>query len=270
MSPHRALLVAVALTGVLTAVSASGCASVDQAANVSATASPEPSPLQAGDACPDDAAAGKQVHFEGKMGDDLRGVELGSGEVGIVLAHEDDGSVCEWLPFGKELADKGYRVLTFDFVGNSNGVSRGPDTNQVNQVVAAAAFLRQEGATSIVLLGASMGATAVLDSTLSMAPAPTAIVALSPPARFDGLDAIDGARSIRVPLLVVVAERDQIRFPDIPDTAQAVYNAAPTRNKKLIVVDGLEHGHNLVTKGFGPEATRQQVFSWLSTNAHAR
>ncbi|NUR27945.1 MAG: alpha/beta fold hydrolase [Catenulispora sp.] len=259
-----------ALTGVLTAGLTSGCAPADQAANVAATVSPEPSTLQAGDACPDDAAAGKQVNFEGKMGDDLRGVELGSGEVGIVLAHEDDGSVCEWLPYAKELADKGYRVLTFDFVGNSNGVSRGPDTNQVNQVVAAAAFLRQQGASSIVLFGAAMGATAVLDSSLSMTPAPTAIVALSPPAKFDGLDAIDGARSIRVPLLVVVAERDRYRFPDIPETAQAVYNAAPTKTKKLITVDGLEHGHNLVTKGFGPEPTRQAVFSWLSTNAHAR
>ena len=44
----------------------------------------------------------------------LEGVVLGSGPRGVVLAHASDGSFCEWLPYARDLAAAGYRVLAYD------------------------------------------------------------------------------------------------------------------------------------------------------------
>src|SRR6266545_2737850 len=40
---------------------------------------------------------------------------FGKGPVGIVLAHESDGSLCNWASIAPEFANAGYRVLIFDF-----------------------------------------------------------------------------------------------------------------------------------------------------------
>ena len=47
----------------------------------------------------------------------LHGVELGAGTAGVVLAHENNGSLCEWLGTAKTLAEDGYHVLALDFRG---------------------------------------------------------------------------------------------------------------------------------------------------------
>jgi pimeloyl-ACP methyl ester carboxylesterase len=106
----------------------------------------------AGARCPDLARTGRQITF----GDGLRGVVLGDGASGVVLAHMSGGSVCQWLPYGAELAGRGYRVLAFDFAGS--GASPRSRVTQDRQVVAAAAALRADGARSVALVGGSMGA----------------------------------------------------------------------------------------------------------------
>src|SRR5512132_956092 len=40
---------------------------------------------------------------------------FGEGPVGIVLAHERGGSLCNWASIAPEFANAGYRVLIFDF-----------------------------------------------------------------------------------------------------------------------------------------------------------
>src|SRR5258708_1347278 len=47
----------------------------------------------------------------------LQGAVLGKGSVGLVLAHQNQGSACQWLPNAMEFAQQGYRVLIFSFSG---------------------------------------------------------------------------------------------------------------------------------------------------------
>src|SRR6266540_928444 len=40
---------------------------------------------------------------------------LGSGGNGVVLSNQSDQNLCGWLPFGKVLAERGFRVLLYDY-----------------------------------------------------------------------------------------------------------------------------------------------------------
>src|SRR5262245_48348448 len=139
--------------------------------------------------CPSDSAGGRQVWFTDANRVALGGVELGTGGSGVVLAHIADGDSCEWLPFGRQLAAAGYRVLAFDFAGSGvSGQLTGGDRRDAN-VAAAAAHLRGEGATAVVLIGASMGANASLVAATEIGPPVAGVVSLSAPAVYDDLDA---------------------------------------------------------------------------------
>jgi esterase/lipase len=228
---------------------------------------PSQQPVEAGHACEELSDTGNQVEFGDELGDEIHGIELGLGRTGVVLAHEESGDVCEWLPFAQELQANGYHVLVFDFIDDSVGVSKGPEGDKVRQLQSAETFLRKLGAQSIVLMGASMGATAVLDAGGVLSPGPVAVVALSPIGDYKGMKAVDGAKKITMPLLVAAGKKDTITYPDIPDTAQAVYAQAPAKDKKLVFNNDELHGHNIVTQGIGLAEVRVQVLTWLTTAA---
>src|SRR5258706_5309871 len=139
------------------------------AACSAATPKPSPTPtVNAWDACPRWASQARSVSFGVDGAHNLLGMVIGTGKTGIVLAHQVDGTMCNWMPVAKKLADRGYRVLAFDF--NGFGVSQTTTLGADEDVVAAAAFLRSDGATSIVLMGASMGGTAVVAAGVEITP----------------------------------------------------------------------------------------------------
>ena len=47
----------------------------------------------------------------------LYAIEVGTGSVGVVLAHESPADLCGWLPYIATLTHAGLRVLSFDFRG---------------------------------------------------------------------------------------------------------------------------------------------------------
>src|SRR6185503_15710753 len=55
---------------------------------------------RAGAKCAELAAEGRQARFKAADGTRLAGVELGKGKTGVVLAHQNQSDLCEWLPFG--------------------------------------------------------------------------------------------------------------------------------------------------------------------------
>src|SRR6266516_1742530 len=73
---------------------------------------------------------------------------LGSGTSGVVLSNQSDQNLCGWLPFGKVLAERGFRVLLYDY---------GAATDPAGDVALAAAKLRSLGA-GTGLLGGAAGA----------------------------------------------------------------------------------------------------------------
>jgi dienelactone hydrolase len=214
--------------------------------------SPSPEGPRAGSHCKDLADLGKQARFATPAGTQLVGVELGTGAKGVVLAHQNASNLCEWLLFGKRLADLGYRVLAFDFGGDGDsGPQRGDDRLDDN-VVAAATHLRGAGVTDVVLMGASKGGTASLSAAVTLNPAPAAVVTLSAPKVFGGISAEEAVPQLKSPALFLAAENDQ----PFAEAAQAFEATAPKSvPHQLFLSIGTEHGVAILGGGQAKKVT---------------
>ena len=120
----------------------------------------------------------------------------GSGTHGVVLAPQSDGQVCQWARQLARLADEGYLVATFSW--SASGERSFTDAVDV---------LHSLGATDVAFVGASKGGmyAAALADDLD----PVTVVALGPPAEFDGFDARSTSSTYTGPLLVVASTDDR-------------------------------------------------------------
>ena len=194
------------------------------------------------------------VSFQAAGGARLKGAVVGRGSTGVVLAHTTSADRCQWLPFARELAKRGYRALVFDHrgYGASTGVT---NTDPHLDVIAAAAELRRRGAKKIVLAGASMGGTAVVAAAPVIRPAISGVVELSAPTAFSGADALAAVKKLKRPALFVAGRDDG----DFPAASRALYKAAATKNKKLHIARSSWHGVDLVSL----PAVRKLVFDFV-------
>jgi pimeloyl-ACP methyl ester carboxylesterase len=182
--------------------------------------------------------------FDVGQGFETVGVVLGGGSRGLVFGHQRGGDLCEWLSTARSYARLGYRVLVFDF----------HDQDQVDDdVVAAVAELRRRGAPRVVLVGSSMGGTAVLVAAARIRPAVSGVVSLSGPAVFGDIDARSAVVRLRVPVLLMAARLDR----PFASAALGLYGAAATRDKRLLVLGSDAHGSAMLT--FGQEAARARA-----------
>jgi pimeloyl-ACP methyl ester carboxylesterase len=240
-------------------VLAAGCGNGggDAGGQAPATSAPTTAPVTtvaaAAKACLQGAERDRAVRFTTGEGATLVGVVLGSGRSGLVLGHQSGSDLCEWLPQARELAGRGYRVLAFDFAGSGDSQPGSGEVRVDSDAVAAAEELRRRGADRVVLIGSSMGGTAVLSAATRIRPPVAGVVSLSGPASFQGVDAGAAVTRLRVPVLLVAGADDQ-RFTD---DARAMYRAAPVRDKRLLVVPGGGHGTSLLE--FGSDAPKVQA-----------
>jgi pimeloyl-ACP methyl ester carboxylesterase len=219
------------------------CSTADPKPGPSAAASGAP---RAGSGCPDLAAQGRPVAFSTPAGTRLAGIELGGGTTGIVLAHQNQSSLCEWILHGKRLAERGYRVLAFDFAGDGDSGSPSGDDRLDDDVVAAATHLRGTGTTNIVLMGASKGGAASLAAAVTLSPPPAAVVTLSAPKLFAGVSAAEAVPQLKSPALFLCGESDQ----PFADAAQEFDAAAPKSVPHQVFLPiGGEHGTGLLAGG---------------------
>jgi pimeloyl-ACP methyl ester carboxylesterase len=189
-----------------------------------------------------EACISTNARFAAADGVKLAGAVVGRGKTGIVFAHQVAGDRCQWLPFARELAAKGYRTLVFDMRGY--GASAGIANVSPNlDVVGAAAELRRRGARKIVLVGASMGGTGVVAAAPRIKPAIAGVVELSAPTGFGGVDAIAAARNLKSPALFVAGRDDG----DFAAASRALHRAAATNDKKLVISPTSWHGVDLVS-----------------------
>lgn len=183
------------------------------------------------DDCVPASANARAVVFDA-AGDHVNGAEFGTtGTVGIALAHEYMSNLCGWIPYAEHLRDLGYRVLAFDF-----------GAHLVDDVKGAQDTLRHDGATKIVLMGASMGGTASLVAASTASPAVNAVAALSAPAEFMGMDGTAASRQLTVPVMYMAAQ-DNGNFPA---DARAMSAVCPSTHKQLQVLTGSDHGTALL------------------------
>jgi dienelactone hydrolase len=147
----------------------------------------------------------------------------------------------------------------------------------VDDLDAAVAELRRRGVTRVALVGASMGAAAVLIAGTRVRPPVAAVVSLSgepdPTNLVGGIPLHAGAvvDQLRVPTMFVVATHDN--YASVAET-RAMYRAVKAGDKRLEVLsgdfDGL-HGWALLKnpatgEEFGPVAAKVAAF----LTAHTR
>jgi pimeloyl-ACP methyl ester carboxylesterase len=257
------------LAAAATAMLLSGCAggtstATRTAVTPSSALSPSASAGPVDASCGASTADGQTVRFGAAGATNLVGVVVGTGKKGVVLAHQYRGNRCQWGEYAHELAQAGYRALIFDFTGS--GLSTGSDANDA-AVVAAAAYLRAQGVNTVVLIGASMGGTAVLAAAAQIAPPVAGVVSLSGPARFQGVDAAEAVKKLAVPVLYAVCVGDS----GFAEDAQALADATRAgTDKKLLAAPGCSsHGVRLADRTGGPEATavRAAIHDFLTAHA---
>ncbi|SNT44889.1 Alpha/beta hydrolase family protein [Asanoa hainanensis] len=237
-----------------------GCGSDDGGAAVIA---PSPTGPVPGAACPGMAsgAAAKPVHFGDDGATNLAGLIGGKGTTGVVLAHQAQADLCQWILGFNELIGKGYRVLAFDFHGH--GSSESAEVGFDEDVVAAAATLRSDGATSIVLVGASMGGTFSIAATPKITPPVAGVISVSAPLAYGGVSAQESAPKLTVPALFL-AQQDDGLFGDAAKQFKTAATASP--DAQLLVTPGATHGVPLVIEG-GDTKLREAFFAFLAKYA---
>jgi pimeloyl-ACP methyl ester carboxylesterase len=233
---------------------AAGCGDGQEAGRAgqapATTTAPATTMAAASKSCLDAAEQDKLFRFTTSDGATLVGVVLGRGRRGLVLGHQLGSDLCEWLPQARAFAKRGYQVLAFDFAGFGDS-QHGPADGRVDtDVVAAAAELRRRGTDRIVLIGSSMGGTAVLSAAARIRPPVAGVVSLSGPSTFGGVDATAAMARLRMPVLLVTAADDH----PFLEQARELRDAARIRDKRLLVIPGGGHGTSLLE--FGEDAPR--------------
>ena len=194
--------------------------------------------------------------------DRMTALSVGTGRVAVILAHQVSGSLCQWWPYGRTLAAAGLRVVAFDFDGD--GASPPGDGNYPGEVVAAARWARQAGARKIILMGGSMGGTAVMVAAAHLGASITGVIDLSGPAVFAGMNALAAAKHVRVPVLFGYGVKDSAFAIDV----RQVRAATASRDKPVVTVGDQTHGAALVDLGVGYAKVRHAVLGFIRAISH--
>jgi pimeloyl-ACP methyl ester carboxylesterase len=175
----------------------------------------------------------------------------------VILTHMRPNDQTAWYPFAQELASQGFATFTFDFRGY--GLSTGDqDYDKLDEdLTAVIEYWHDRGRENVLLLGASMGATTSL--VVAGATNVRAIVAISPPSRFESQDALAAVGTLTVSKLFVVSELDAptLQFDQLYEAA-----AGP---KEEEVYPGNLHGTDLLDplKNEDAATVRQRIIDFL-------
>src|SRR5215470_4182444 len=188
--------------------------------------------------------------------DHLAALSIGTGRVAVILAHQSSGSLCQWWPYARSLAAR-FRVVAFDFDGM--GASTPGDGDYPGEVAAAAQWARDHGARQVVLMGASMGGTAVMVAAARLGGAIAGVIDLSGPADFAGMNALGAARRVHVPALFGYGTLDLGFDTDV----RHVRAATASRDKPIVAIRSEDHGVDLVSPDIGYAAVRTAVLRFI-------
>ncbi len=259
----------VALLALGVAVFGTGCAGssgvaarpTPQAPKTSASLPPSPSPIpgQFQDGCDKPDPSIRSITFSASDGQMLVGALFGTGHVGVILAHQSDGGACRWVPFARILAQHGYMALPFYFRGYGPSIAPVKEHTDLD-LVGAAAELRRQGATRVVLIGASLGGAAVLVAGKQI-PSASVIISVSAPAVFGDLDAATAAQTLDVPVLFLASKQDQPFGGD----AQTLFAERHRPGDRIVLYPGYLHGIDLVEGPMGAQV-RALMLSFIRSH----
>jgi pimeloyl-ACP methyl ester carboxylesterase len=175
---------------------------------------------------PDPPAGSRQVNIATSGGDELSAIEVGRGGDVAVLSHGATGTKEDFFGIAEAFAEDGWRAIAYD----ARAQAREDDLRAV------VAYARTTGATAVVLVGGSLGAS--LSISMAAELQVQAVVSLSAPAGSYG--ALRAAQEIgdSLPVLVAVAEENEPYATDALRIAEAL-GIAPT------IVSGNGHGSGM-------------------------
>ena len=184
----------------------------------------------------------------------------GRGPRGVVLLHGGRFDRTSWRPQAQVLASAGFRVIAIDFRAAVE-TRAGRETSCLYDAVclardarAAVRYLRATGATSVGIVGASLGGGAAAEAAIEAAGEVDRVVLLAHMT-------IDRPERLRVPALFIVARDDaNAGGPRLP-AIRAQYEKA-VGPKELVVLDGEAHAQFLFATTQG-DALLQRILRFL-------
>ena len=206
-------------------------------------------PLPVTESCATEAEKASALRFFAADDTPLLGVVVGGGPRAVVLAHGQNLGFCEWLPYARELANTGYRVLAFN---SRSGIRVDLD------IAPAVEALRRTGSPHVIVMGSSAGAIAGLIGSTSLASQPAAVVSLSAPSSFGPLRALPAVARLRAPTFFAAAEENDPFSGD----ARALFAASAAPDKRLEILPGALHG----TAMLQVPAFRAQVEAFIAAH----
>ena len=202
----------------------------------------------------------EQVSFPTQDGGLIYANLYGKGDRGVVLAHGGRFTKESWEKQAQVLVKAGFRVLAIDFRGR--GQSRGaPETNpNVDgsrfDVLAAVRYLRQNGAKTVSVVGASFGGWAAADAAIEAKPGEIDRLVLLAHSPIDKPEQIKGRK------LFIVCRDDAndagLRLPRIREQ----YEKAPDP-KELVILEGSAHAQFIFATDQG-ERLLTEILRFLS------
>ncbi|MGH9862071.1 MAG: alpha/beta hydrolase [Candidatus Acidiferrales bacterium] len=185
----------------------------------------------------------------------------GKGDRGVMLAHGGRFNKESWEKQARALAAAGFRVLAIDFRGY--GESRGPgEADPLSaplyfDVLAAVRYLRQTGAKTVSVVGASMGGSAAAKASIEAEPGEIDRLVLlaadggGPPEKLKGRK-------------LFIVSRDDTRGDGVVRLAKIheQYEKAPGP-KELVILDGSAHAQFIFETDQGDRLMRE-ILRFLS------
>jgi uncharacterized protein len=248
-----------AVTALASAVALAGCA------GLGGRRADDPGPVNPSTATPTGPTAGRTVSFTSADGVALTGTLFGTGTTGVVLSNMGDNDPADWERFAPMLSQQGYLVLAYTFrdAARSSRFTAEMGTDTEADLAGAIAYLQEQGADTIVLIGASLGGMAT--ASLVGADGVRAAVVLSSPVRVPDADyAVDrqALAANTIPVLYIAADAD----PVVP--------AADTRRLYELTAGPREwqsypeqvHGSELLDSGSAGQVTAR-IIGFLAEHA---
>jgi pimeloyl-ACP methyl ester carboxylesterase len=179
----------------------------------------------------------------------------------VVLLHGGRFDRTGWKPQATVLAAAGFRVVAIDFRTEAERRAGGDGACGYDAVclsksaLAAVRYLRETGATSVAIVGASLGGGAAAQAAIDAEPGQVDRVVLL------AHMTIDHPERLRVPALFIVARDDaNASGPRLPGIREQYEKAQGP--KELVVLDGDAHAQFLFDTAQG-EALLQRIVRFL-------
>jgi dienelactone hydrolase len=184
----------------------------------------------------------------------------GTGERGVVLAHGGRFTKEGWRPQAVALADAGFRAIAIAYRGEDKSrggsMTKPADAGYRDDVLGAVRYLRQTGAKTVSVVGASFGGDATAEALVAANPGEIDRVVLlahgasTPPARMTGRK-----------LFIVARDDANAAGPRLP-AIRKQFEASP-EPKELVILDGSAHAQFVFQSDQG-KALMREILRFLS------